>query len=1197
MSEIKLNIVSVTDGNIIQPNQFTGNLLASGGAVVVPIPGNFTATVLDQSIRCQWSAVPSATYRLEISTDGTSFTTVANTAVLQATASSLTNGVTYYFRVFAIQNGTLVESDPSPVISATPQATPAVPTTTGTTIGNLSITLTWTPVPGREYVPLIALEGDSLAPAAPRLSGSSYTFTGLTDSVSYDVSVMAINPSTGQTSSPAPVSTVTAYAPPAAPSILTNTLTPSGINLTWSAVSGCQYRVYYGPSLTSLTAYGSLQAGTSISMSALNPGQTYFVVRAKSNVSGLFSANSTPLFTTIYAAPAAPTGVTLTPFIRGILISWTDPAQTSHQVYWGLTVGSQTNTIPITSGSSSRLENIDPQLTYYFKVVAISDVTGFSSIASSVVSANPLDGLLAPSDLSPTPGNGQIDLVWTEPTYHTNVRYSIQYRNTTTGGGWVTAGPYTSGTTSTTLSSLSNGDEYEIQIRTESTVSSTVSAWSTSVFAITLTPLLPPTGLVITVDGSTANKAIAAWTDAGDDVDIGFGPTLDVNGYVVVTNTVPGLTTDAGGLDIISSVLSSNPHTYFTIRSKDGIGTSAWATTELGWAAPPLYSGDFTNPDTPANLALSCTLSGTVTLTWDAVDYCAYTVEYRQTGNTAWLTWPETNNLTTTINGLFSTQSYDFRVKARNKATNLVSTPSSIEQITPTASAPTIEFAAPTSSGPTPGTVNVILTRTGNTGATSTVGILTSGTAVLNTDYTKNFTTSATFGAGETTKTLVVSILPGATAGRTVIFTLSGGSNNVIGTEDTHTVTVAAASTNPSPNVTWPKPTYDSTGPQAPNDYDTMMAAATSGNSVSGLYGNLTQSSYTNTIFRWAAWLDSGAPSTVTFTNCIFTCEVLGGYGGNQEGDGDSNPPDHHNLNSLRWWLQYGLELKAGFAGKTAIFIDCHFEYSTSAAVYVHYGNAEFYNCRFTTCGGDHIKVNQLGESLYVEQSYFGLYADTWYNPNYNSYWQYLPNDSPANTGSGYYGVHNGGYPNGLPSPYYHNADASVHGDSMQAIDIPNECTITFLGNAFDQVPSYVSHPAARTPSHTTPESSYFGSISFPFGGFSSSVFFEIGTGTTSGNVAGNGPVPGTNPYVVEGNWFLGAIIPVRFESHEWPAFGWKYLSIIYNIFEGGHQYFPVSINSHGEGLIVSGNINANNGNVNMDASINAGGWINGEGP
>jgi len=142
-----------------------------------PAVQGLTAMPGELSVSLAWSAVSAADfdhYRVERDTvvtfaAGVSATTADTTFV----AGPLTAGTTYYFRVYAVDEGGQ-ESDPSAIVSAIPTAdvAPATPTGLLALAGGGVVELTWTPNPEVDIAGYRVLRDSTLAFTAPETLGT-----------------------------------------------------------------------------------------------------------------------------------------------------------------------------------------------------------------------------------------------------------------------------------------------------------------------------------------------------------------------------------------------------------------------------------------------------------------------------------------------------------------------------------------------------------------------------------------------------------------------------------------------------------------------------------------------------------------------------------------------------------------------------------------------------------------------------------------------------------------------------------------------------------------------------------------------------------------------------------------------------------------------------------------------------------------
>jgi fibronectin type 3 domain-containing protein len=161
------------------------------------------------------------------------------------------------------------------------------------------------------------------------------------------------------------------------------------------------------------------------------------------------------------AAPAAPTGLTVTAGNGQAALSWTaSTGATSYNVYEGTASGGEGTTPIVTgiTGASYMATGLTNGTTYYFTVAAVN--TNGVSAASNEASATPLGPIVipaAPTSLTATAGSGQVALSWTASTGA--VSYNV-YQGTASGAEGTT--PVATGVTATTytVTGLTGGTAY-----------------------------------------------------------------------------------------------------------------------------------------------------------------------------------------------------------------------------------------------------------------------------------------------------------------------------------------------------------------------------------------------------------------------------------------------------------------------------------------------------------------------------------------------------------------------------------------------------------------------------------------------------------------------------------------------------------------------------------------------------------------
>jgi hypothetical protein len=169
-------------------------------------PRSPVATAGRGSVALSWTA-PSSTggaaitgYRVQRSTNGTTWTTVTNSAPLSRTltVSGLTNGTRYQFRI-AANNAAGVGANSS-TVSATPRTVPGAPTKVVGKPGRKSVALTWKAPASTGGAPITAYRveystnGKKWTTATVRAPlNRTFTVTKLKSGTTYRFRVAAVN--------------------------------------------------------------------------------------------------------------------------------------------------------------------------------------------------------------------------------------------------------------------------------------------------------------------------------------------------------------------------------------------------------------------------------------------------------------------------------------------------------------------------------------------------------------------------------------------------------------------------------------------------------------------------------------------------------------------------------------------------------------------------------------------------------------------------------------------------------------------------------------------------------------------------------------------------------------------------------------------------------------------------------------------
>ncbi|MFN9369178.1 MAG: fibronectin type III domain-containing protein [Planctomycetia bacterium] len=308
-------------------------------------PTNVVGTPADRQVSLTWTAPPNGGsaitgYRVEYrSSGGSTWTPGGTSTTTSATVTGLTNGVSYVFRVAAVNEaGTGAAGESGPVI---PRTTPGSPTGITGTAGNEKVELTWrAPAtdgssPITEYVIAMSTSRRTGFQPAATATGTRAVISGLTNGTTYYFRIRARN--AAGDSRPALSAGFTPFAPVAAPTGLTGTVSSGRVNLSWDVPAASPRPV---------TDYviqfrrDELGAAWTTFSDLVTPARTATVTGLQNGVAYLFrvaavNANGVGLFTdgtarfVPVAPPAAPSGLVGTGAAGTISLSWTAAAASS----------------------------------------------------------------------------------------------------------------------------------------------------------------------------------------------------------------------------------------------------------------------------------------------------------------------------------------------------------------------------------------------------------------------------------------------------------------------------------------------------------------------------------------------------------------------------------------------------------------------------------------------------------------------------------------------------------------------------------------------------------------------------------------------------------------------------------------------------------------------------------------------------
>jgi gliding motility-associated-like protein len=306
-------------------NSSTITYATTPGTPAAPVANAGSGATCSQ-ITANWASSTNATsYALDVSTVNTfvSYVTgyqdlnVGN--VLTYNVTGLTGGITYYYRVRAVNScGNSVNSNV--ITYATAPATPTAPVANAGSGATCSqITANWASSANATYYELDVSTVNTFASYVTGYQDLNvgnvvtYNVTGLTGGTTYYYRVRAVN-ACGTSASSSTITYATAPATPAAPTAIAGSgATCSQITANWtSSANATSYELDVSTSntfATYVTGYQDLNVGNVVTynVTGLTGSTTYYYRVRAVNACGTSTSSSTITYATAPATPAAPT--------------------------------------------------------------------------------------------------------------------------------------------------------------------------------------------------------------------------------------------------------------------------------------------------------------------------------------------------------------------------------------------------------------------------------------------------------------------------------------------------------------------------------------------------------------------------------------------------------------------------------------------------------------------------------------------------------------------------------------------------------------------------------------------------------------------------------------------------------------------------------------------------------------------------
>ncbi len=701
--------------------------------------------------------------------DDCTYTAWANIAVTDPdapptgyTVTGLTSSTAYRFAVRAKNVG-----GNGAAATVTAATLPAAPTNLLPVPGDGAVTLSWSN-PGGDTIARYQVRSkvtdsdDSTYTAWTDIDGSGadtteHTVTGLTNGTEYTFKLRARNASgPGQEST----ATATPRAPPAAPEGLSATAGDGQVTLSWTnpgdnTIRKYQYSTDGGGTFNHMN--GSSYTTTTHIVTGLSNGTAYTLALRAVNASG----NGNPADADAIPLWPAPANLSVTQGEdRKATLTWDDPADSTIAKYQVSTDGGVNYTNIIGSSAATTTHDVTGLTNgtaYTLALRAANDLAGGTAAA---ITATPL--WPAPADLAADPGDRKTILQWdTGDALITH--YRIHWQATSSGATpEILDVPAGSGnTTTTTISTLTNGTEYTFTVRAVDTSGSTavITGLPSSKIATPAPVPDPPANLSPT---ARSQEVALTWDGSADST---------ITKYQVSTN---------GGTNFIDIEGSSAATTTTTVTGLTN-GTlytlAVRAVNDSGPGAAPRVTA---TPLWPAPVVTAAADSGRVVLQWDTggSGIARYAVRTTLTGTNTQVSdnaheSGSGNKTTVSVGGLTDGTNYTFTVRAASGTfTNFqITGAASTATATPAVALP----AAPTDLTPTAGDGEVLLTWDDPNNLT-----------ISGYDYSTNGGVTTFVPIGDSSAT---------TTEYTVVFLSDGGGNTVInGTQYTLAVRAENAS-------------------------------------------------------------------------------------------------------------------------------------------------------------------------------------------------------------------------------------------------------------------------------------------------------------------------------------------------------------------------------------------------------------------
>ena len=518
-------------------------------------------------------------------------------ATSPCSVTGLANGTAYTFTVHATNAvGNSVESSASAAV--TPATVPDPPTSVLATRENASASVSWSAPASNGGS---AITGYRVT-ASPGGTGATCTtspcvVSGLANGTAYTFTVHATN-ALGDSTESSVSAPVTPATVPDSPASVSATRANNSATVSFSAPTNNGGSVITG--FVATASPGGTVASCSVSpcsVTGLTNGTVYTFTVHATNLVGNSAESSPSNAVTPATVPDPPTGVSATRGSGSAAVTFTAPLNSGGSSGTGYVVtslpGGQTCT---TSGATScTVTGLTDGAAYTFTVHATNAV-GSSAESTPSAAVTPASVPNAPTAVSASRGNGSAVVAITAPASNGGSVITGYTVTASPGGSTCSA----TGTTSCTVTSLTNGTLYTFTVHATNAVGNSVESSSSNAVTPATVPD-PPSNVSVTRGNGAAS---VSWTPPA----ITGGAAI--SGYVVTASPGGHTCSTSGVASCVVTGLANGSAYTFSVYATNSVGNS----TASSVSAPVTPA---TVPDAPTGVS-GIRGDGSVSVNWTA---------------------------------------------------------------------------------------------------------------------------------------------------------------------------------------------------------------------------------------------------------------------------------------------------------------------------------------------------------------------------------------------------------------------------------------------------------------------------------------------------------------------------------------------------------------------------------------------------